>query len=73
MAEFPCPVCNSGGASACLARKDGLPVYCCRNCSLKFVPLPLFSDRYGDMKNLYEKDYYENPGDMGYEIGRAHV
>lgn len=67
MAEYPCPACSSGGAASCLARKDSLPVYCCSSCSLKFVPLPLFTGRYGDMKNLYEEDYYEGRGDMGYE------
>ncbi|MBI5849114.1 MAG: GNAT family N-acetyltransferase [Nitrospirae bacterium] len=64
--QIQCPYCLFPDADFCLPRKDGIPVYVCSHCRLRFALKDDLQHVYGSIEALYQKDYYEREGDIGY-------
>ena len=62
-----CPVCASDEITPLFGRKDLLTVYSCGRCLLKFIDHDAFRAHYGEPETLYEKEYFEDGGDLGFK------
>jgi 2-polyprenyl-3-methyl-5-hydroxy-6-metoxy-1,4-benzoquinol methylase len=67
MYKKKCPSCESDNLSNCFQRKDLLSVYFCNRCNLRFIEQSDFINLYGEINRLYEKEYFEGSGDLGYK------
>lgn len=61
-----CPICSSKDLTFFLKRKDGLPVYLCLFCGVKFISKTDLENHYGPVAKLYEREYFEELGVLGY-------
>jgi 2-polyprenyl-3-methyl-5-hydroxy-6-metoxy-1,4-benzoquinol methylase len=61
-----CPLCSNENAAIYLKRKDGLSVYLCSSCDIRFVSQADHEKLYGHLQTIYERGYYEDKGDIGF-------
>lgn len=66
MKEIICPLCSGEEVIFYLQRKDGLSVFHCSSCNLKFASQSALENLYGSIESLYKEEYYEDEGDLGY-------
>ena len=62
-----CPLCSNKNTEIYLKRKDGLPVYRCSSCDLRFVLQMDHEKLYGRVQTIYDHKYFENQGDVGFK------
>ena len=66
MHNIKCPLCGSDIVSSDFRRKDLLSVYHCNICKLRFVDQRDLTNLYGEIDKIYDKEYFEGIGDLGY-------